>query len=192
MSWVCARVLRSMTPSAWACCAGGSDGVQRRAQFVRDRRDEFILGAIQTLGRAPGGLLALQQRASALVCFTLGLVALAQPRFENGGRVLKSSREFFRFRDIRRERHDGLTARQRSRGRGGRRLGVDDVPRNHEREGESGRQRDQCGGNQRAERTAHRPVHGVGRERQSDGQSGGVRSAPRRVRRCAFEHARSP
>ena len=43
------------------------DGVERRAQLVRDRRHEFVLGAAERFGRAPGGLLALERgRALAL------------------------------------------------------------------------------------------------------------------------------
>ena len=41
------------------------DGVERRAQLVRDRRDELVLGAAQGLGRAPRRLLALEARPRA-------------------------------------------------------------------------------------------------------------------------------
>ena len=43
------------------------DRVERRAQLVRDRRHELVLGAAERFGRAPGSLLALErgQRAAA-------------------------------------------------------------------------------------------------------------------------------
>ena len=48
------------------------DGVERRAQLVRDRGHEFVLGAAQRLGRAPGRLLAFERGDALTLRVALG------------------------------------------------------------------------------------------------------------------------
>ena len=70
MSCACSRALRPMTSIAWRARAAGSsppcsiwhpaeDGVQRRAQFVRQRRQELVLEPARLLRRGQPGQLRL-------------------------------------------------------------------------------------------------------------------------------------
>ncbi len=92
MSCAWRRVLRSMISTARAAAsllklpAGeqlrpAEDGVERRAQLVRERGEEFILGAVRGLCLEPRLLLAFEQQPS----FLLGAV--------HGQRVAKASLE---------------------------------------------------------------------------------------------------
>ncbi len=112
------------------------DGVERRAQLVRHRRHELVLGPAERFGRAPGGLLALERgRALALGVALRRRVAKhhhdAEERavggLDGGGAV--ADRDLAPVarheQGLRRERHaaaGGRDARQRGRGRPARAL----------------------------------------------------------------------
>jgi hypothetical protein len=83
---------------------------------VRHGRDEFILRAAERLRRAAARLLLLEQHRPVPVDFALRVVALAHPRFENGGCIAERRRQVVGLGDPRREGLCRLATRQRARG----------------------------------------------------------------------------
>ena len=123
MSCACARVFRSMTSSACAWRAASSwpllssahppvDRVQRRAELVRDSRDELVLRAAERLGGVPAGLFLLEQLRPVPIDFALRLIAFPHARLENGGGIPQGGRQIVQFRDARWKRLRRFAARE--------------------------------------------------------------------------------
>ncbi len=168
------------------------DRVQRRAQFVGDRRDELVLRAAEGFRVAAAGLFLREQRRAVSIDLLLCLVALAHPRLEDRGCLAERDGQIVSFRDAGPEKLDRFTARQQSCGVGGGGVSADDAAAQVRRQHNSGSEDRDTKRDQHDEGPANRAVERDRWQADTDGPAGHGRSHPRRVGRYTLEQGRSP